>query len=284
MSSVSTPSGTTRSASRGLRTTPYRTWAWSFSPSRLSECGRCTCKRVGPRLRQLCEQRDVAFSFVDLRWGITEEESLAGKVASLCLAEIESCAPYFIGLLADRYGWVPSTLPPDLIAEQPWVRDYTGRSVTEVEIAAGALRKPTLSNSSLSSCKSRKVEETNTLSSRRSRPSFSARGMLEAIVTTSGRGRVRFRVSRQRRSQGNTARHTETHATGWCQRTTHARESQQDRLQDAERLGDEPRALFASVSIAWLGGSLNLLNGFILEETLDVGDSVCVSRSIRLMH
>ena len=101
-------------------------------------------KRVGPQLRQLCGQRDVAFSFVDLRWGITEEDSRVGKVASLCLAEIDSCAPHFIGLLADRYGWVPYELPPDLIAQQPWVCDYTGRSVTELEIAAGALRKPTL--------------------------------------------------------------------------------------------------------------------------------------------
>lgn len=101
-------------------------------------------KRVGPRLRQLCGQRDVAFSFIDLRWGITEEESRTGKVASLCLAEIDNCAPYFVGLLGDRYGWVPDKLPPDLVTQQPWVRDYTGRSVTELEIAAGALRKPTV--------------------------------------------------------------------------------------------------------------------------------------------
>ena len=100
-------------------------------------------KKVGPQLRHLCEQRDVAFNFVDLRWGITEEESHAGKVASLCLAEIDSCAPYFVGLLADRYGWVPHELPPDLLTQQPWVREYTGRSVTELEIVAGALLKPT---------------------------------------------------------------------------------------------------------------------------------------------
>ena len=64
-------------------------------------------KRVFPQLRKLCEERAVAWTEVDLRWGITEKESSEGKVLPLCLAEIERCRPYFIGLLGERYGWVP---------------------------------------------------------------------------------------------------------------------------------------------------------------------------------
>ena len=36
-------------------------------------------KRVCPQLRQLCESRGVAWSEVDLRWGVSEE---AGRVGS----------------------------------------------------------------------------------------------------------------------------------------------------------------------------------------------------------
>jgi hypothetical protein len=34
----------------------------------------------------------------------------------LCLAEIECCRPFFIGLLGERYGWVPEEIPEGLSA------------------------------------------------------------------------------------------------------------------------------------------------------------------------
>src|SRR4051812_42798655 len=35
-------------------------------------------KQVFPRLRKLCEERDVSWGEVDLRWGITEEQAQRG--------------------------------------------------------------------------------------------------------------------------------------------------------------------------------------------------------------
>ena len=49
---------------------------------------------------------------VDLRWGITEEEAHQGKVLPICLAEIDRARPFFMGLLGERYGWVPAAVLP----------------------------------------------------------------------------------------------------------------------------------------------------------------------------
>ena len=68
-------------------------------------------KRVFPQLRKLCERRGVTWGEVDLRWGIPDEEKAEGKVLPICLAEIERCRPYFIGLLGERYGWLPEEIP-----------------------------------------------------------------------------------------------------------------------------------------------------------------------------
>src|SRR5687767_3245954 len=63
-------------------------------------------KKVFPRIRALCRERGVEFTEIDLRWGITQEESRSGKTIRICLEEIDRC-PYFIGILGSRYGWRP---------------------------------------------------------------------------------------------------------------------------------------------------------------------------------
>jgi len=40
-------------------------------------------KKIFPQLRKLCEERSVTWTEVDLRWGITTEESAEGKVFGL---------------------------------------------------------------------------------------------------------------------------------------------------------------------------------------------------------
>ena len=57
----------------------------------------------------------------------------------MCLAEIEHCRPYFIGLLGERYGWVPEEIPPELLEAQPWLTDHRKQSVTALEILHGAM-------------------------------------------------------------------------------------------------------------------------------------------------
>ena len=94
-------------------------------------------KKIFPQLRKLCEERAVTWTEVDLRWGITTEESSEGKVLPLCLAEIQRCRPYFIGLLGERYGWVPDSIPADLLESQAWLSEHLQNSVTELEILHG---------------------------------------------------------------------------------------------------------------------------------------------------
>jgi preprotein translocase subunit SecA/nephrocystin-3 len=100
---------------------------------------------VFPKLRAVAERRNVKIVEIDLRWGITYEESENGKVMQICFEEIERCRPYFIGLLGNRYGWCPdsSELEKNASTERafPWVRRYVnqGKSVTEMEMQFGAL-------------------------------------------------------------------------------------------------------------------------------------------------
>ena len=97
-------------------------------------------KFVFPELRSRCRSRGLEFTEVDLRWGVTEEQAERGEVLPICLAEIEKCRPYFIGILGQRYGYVPAETHQELIAEQPWLDDYKERSITELEILHGALK------------------------------------------------------------------------------------------------------------------------------------------------
>lgn len=98
-------------------------------------------KKVFPQLRKMCEERSVSWTEVDLRWGITSEQAAEGKVLPLCLEEIERCRPYFIGLLGERYGWVPISIPDELVQVQPWLREHLNCSVTELEILYGVFRE-----------------------------------------------------------------------------------------------------------------------------------------------
>ena len=99
-------------------------------------------KRTFPRLRALCEQRGVVWTDVNLRWGISDERQAEGGVLPVCIEEIRRCRPYFIGLLGERYGWVPDGIPAGLLAQEPWLADQSGSSVTELEILEGVLNDP----------------------------------------------------------------------------------------------------------------------------------------------
>ncbi len=99
-------------------------------------------KRVFPQIRRLCEQRRVSWTEIDLRWGVTDEQKAEGAVLPICLAEIDRTRPYFIGLLGQRYGWVPDEIPAQLVDELGWLADDHDRSVTELEILHGVLNNP----------------------------------------------------------------------------------------------------------------------------------------------
>jgi tetratricopeptide (TPR) repeat protein len=99
-------------------------------------------KRVFPALRARLKDRFVELVDVDLRWGITVEEAERGEVLPICLAEIDRARPYFIGMLGERYGWIPprNGYAADLLERQPWLKNHQGgKSVTELEILHGVL-------------------------------------------------------------------------------------------------------------------------------------------------
>ncbi|MEW6347787.1 MAG: AAA family ATPase [Thermodesulfobacteriota bacterium] len=70
---------------------------------------------VFPELRNVYARRGIRLVAVDLRWGVTEEESESGQALSRCFQEIENCRPFFLCLLGDRYGWVPDAPEPQEI-------------------------------------------------------------------------------------------------------------------------------------------------------------------------
>ena len=99
-------------------------------------------RKVFPALRARLKDRFVELVDVDLRWGITVEEAERGEVLPICLAEIDRSRPYFIGMLGERYGWIPPQegYAPDLLERQPWLKKHQGgKSVTELEILHGVL-------------------------------------------------------------------------------------------------------------------------------------------------
>lgn len=99
-------------------------------------------RRTFVELRRACEERGVGWADVDLRWGITDEQRAEGDVLPVCLAEIDRCRPYFIGILGERYGWVPSPQPEGSVTADPHRAGDAGRSITDIEICHGVLDHP----------------------------------------------------------------------------------------------------------------------------------------------
>jgi nephrocystin-3 len=90
---------------------------------------------VFPALRAKYRARGVEIFEVDLRWGITRDMQERGDTLPTLLAEIDSCRPYFIGLLGDRFGWVPpQALTDSLRVDYPAIAIAEGMSVTGMEI------------------------------------------------------------------------------------------------------------------------------------------------------
>lgn len=96
-------------------------------------------RKVFPEIRQLCREREIVFTEIDLRWGITERQARRGKIVSTCLDEIDRHKPYVIALVGDRYGWCPTTKDigdaDRLAVRYPWISQAIddGRSLIEME-------------------------------------------------------------------------------------------------------------------------------------------------------
>lgn len=104
-------------------------------------------KVVFPALRERLHGHRVLLVDIDLRWGLTREQADNDRVLDLCLRQIEECRPFFLGLLGQRYGWVPARLPDEALSRYGWVRGQAGKSVTELEILHGVLGNPRMEGS-----------------------------------------------------------------------------------------------------------------------------------------
>lgn len=112
-------------------------------------------KYVFPQMELFCHELGLEFIPVDLRWGITEEESRNGLVLNACLEEVDNSRPFFIGLLGSRYGWIPEieelgAIGSALSREQDWLLDCVikRKSITEMEMEYGVLRDMDITHAS----------------------------------------------------------------------------------------------------------------------------------------
>ncbi|MDD5819746.1 MAG: DUF4062 domain-containing protein [Bacteroidales bacterium] len=104
-----------------------------------------------PSIRNRLFRKGIEFSWVDLRWGITDEAAEAGLVVPLCLSSIDG-SDLFIGIIGDYYGTtlklqdienlpISSTEKSALIGYLDKDNLKYGISITELEILHGALKK-----------------------------------------------------------------------------------------------------------------------------------------------
>lgn len=101
-------------------------------------------KVVFPALRERLDPHRVHLIDIDLRWGVTKEQAENDRVLDLCLKQIRECRPFFVGILGERYGWVPTRYPADALKAFSWIQHHTGKSVTELEILHGVLNNPAM--------------------------------------------------------------------------------------------------------------------------------------------
>ena len=101
--------------------------------------------------REVCDPRGVLLTAVDLRWGITTEQSNSGDTVAICMAEIDRCRPHFVCMLGQRYGWASSSSRDELLqrtldraaVHHGWIHARRDASVTELEVRHAVLNAPT---------------------------------------------------------------------------------------------------------------------------------------------
>ena len=75
-------------------------------------------QEVFPELREWCEKRRIRMTDIDLRWGVSKEDSESGNTIMACLNCIDECRPFFLCFLGQRRGWVPDPAQKRDISEE----------------------------------------------------------------------------------------------------------------------------------------------------------------------
>ena len=94
---------------------------------------------IAPEVEEYAKKFGYNCEFIDLRWGIDTrdmtENDANRKILNTCFDEIKNSKPFFIGLLGERYGWVPD--PEDVAYAMNGELLQNGdsdKSITEMEI------------------------------------------------------------------------------------------------------------------------------------------------------
>jgi hypothetical protein len=100
---------------------------------------------VLPRVNEYAAKHGRAVEIIDLRWGVDTSaisEAEQNKIVlRTCLDEIKRSRPFFIGLIGDRYGWIPPRTEMEAALESvDFSLDDMDKSVTALEIEYGVLR------------------------------------------------------------------------------------------------------------------------------------------------
>ncbi|KAI8784545.1 TPR repeat-containing protein isoform X1 [Biomphalaria glabrata] len=104
-------------------------------------------RKYFPQFQHLCNSRGIQFVPVDMRWGITSEAADNAQVINICLREIDR-SDVFIGFFGQRYGWHGESDEllqrnfDNAMQKYPWLVNYRGKSVTELEFLHGHLNNP----------------------------------------------------------------------------------------------------------------------------------------------
>ncbi|MCL2116097.1 MAG: DUF4062 domain-containing protein [Methanobrevibacter sp.] len=69
-------------------------------------------KNVFPDLQEWCEERKIHLNEVDLRWGVTAEDTENANTLGTCLKNIDKSRPFFLCFLGQRRGWIPNPEKP----------------------------------------------------------------------------------------------------------------------------------------------------------------------------
>ena len=83
-------------------------------------------RHVFPALNKRLVSRRVRVVPLDLRWGLTAEDTSDNGLGALehCLLAIDECRPFFVLLTGERYGWRPPGYRVRELPRWDWVREF----------------------------------------------------------------------------------------------------------------------------------------------------------------
>ena len=114
---------------------------------------------VIPKLNEEFMHKQLHISVVDLRHSVETDSTLdieerERRVFQICMDEIDSCKPYFLGLIGHRYGWIPDLdeMNPEFLQRMNLPEDFpiarNELSVTVCEFLHGMFDGPQASEHS----------------------------------------------------------------------------------------------------------------------------------------